>query len=107
MSYEPTEDDMRKMREVLAKAGAAARALVRIKLDAIEKAAREGTLDDYLEQHGGKALLDLLRRKCAKCDQRPVLHVTDVSSGRGEVTSLDLCEEHAREYRDQLPPQMQ
>lgn len=92
------------MREALAKAGAAARALVRIKLDAIEKAAREGTLDDYLEQHGGKALFDLLRRKCAKCDQRPVLHVTDVSSGTGEVTSLDLCDEHAREYCDQLPP---
>ena len=69
--------------------------MIRLKLDEIEKAAREGTLNDYLEQHGGKEFFELLRGKSRQVRPAPVLHVTDVSPGTGEATSVDLCEEHA------------
>jgi hypothetical protein len=95
MSYEPTEDDLRKVQEALVKALPAARAAIRKQLDAIEEAVRDGTLEEFAKQMQGK---------CAKCDEPPVLHVTDVSADTGEVTSFKLCEEHAREYRDKLPP---
>lgn len=74
-------------------------------VDAVEKASREGALDHDLKGHLGKALLEQLRGKCVKCDQPPVLHVTDLNSGTGEVTCFDLCEEHAGDYRNNLPPQ--
>jgi hypothetical protein len=49
MSDEPNEDDLRKHREVTAKAVAAARAVIRKHIDEIDKAAREGRLDEYCD----------------------------------------------------------
>jgi len=112
MSDEPTEDELnrllravapsrelsahesRQLREVLTKVVPAVRAVMRKQAAAIEEAARDGKLWEFLEQ---------LRGKCAKCDQPPVLHITEVNSGTGEATNIHLCEEHAREYRDDRP----
>jgi len=95
MCDKPNEDDLRKLRKLLAKGLPEIRAMIRKQVDAIEKATHEGTLDEFAGQ---------LRGECAKCGHPPVVHVTEVSPGTGEVKSFDLCEEHAREYRDKLPP---
>jgi hypothetical protein len=41
-------------------------------------------------------------RKCDKCDNPSTTRVTEVHAN--EVRSFNLCEEHARAYRDELPP---
>jgi hypothetical protein len=83
-----TEVQLKRLREMLAKSGPASRAAIRRQLDALAEADRNGTHAEFVK---------LLRGKCAKCDQPPVVHVTDVGSGTGEVTTVDLCEEHAHE----------
>ena len=93
-----TEEEIGQLRSVLARVIPVARAAMRQHLDSIEKAVRDGTLEQFVEQ---------LRGKCAKCGQPPVMHVTEVSSGTGEATSFHLCDEHAGEYRDKHPPRTQ
>jgi hypothetical protein len=58
-----------------------------------------GQLDGKNNRTGHKAQLagSASLRQCAKCDRPSVLHMTEVNADTGEVTCIQLCEEHARE----------
>jgi hypothetical protein len=89
---DPEEEYLRELRElpeITAKACAAARAVIRKEIAAIEKAAREGTL----EERTGRMT------KCEKCDNPSTLRVTEVDRDTREVKSFQLCDEHGREFR--------
>lgn len=49
MSDEPDDDQSRRQREITAKAVAAAKAVIRREIAAVEQAARDGTLEKYLQ----------------------------------------------------------
>jgi hypothetical protein len=49
MSKEPDDDQSRRQREITAKAVSAAQAAIRREIAAVEQAARDGTLEKYLQ----------------------------------------------------------
>jgi hypothetical protein len=88
---DPEDEYLRELRglpEVTAKACAAARAVIRREIAAIERAACDGTL----EEGTGRMT------KCDKCDKPSTMHVTEVHGDTGGVKSFSLCDEHGREY---------
>jgi hypothetical protein len=94
-SRELSGDESRQLREALKRVIPAVRAVMREQAAAIEKAVRDGTLEEFVEQR---------QVKCAKCGGPVVMHVTEPNAATGEVKTFHLCEEHAREFRDNLPP---
>jgi hypothetical protein len=94
-SRELSEDESRELRDALTKVVPAVRAAMRKQTAAMEEAARDGKLWEFLDQ---------LRVKCAKCDKSPVTNVIIEVRSPCDVIRFGLCEEHAREYHDKRPP---
>jgi hypothetical protein len=94
-SRELSGDELKQLREALKKVIPAVRAVQRKQAAAIEEAARDGTLEELFERW---------QVKCIKCGGPVVMHVIEPNSETGEAKTFHLCEEHAREFRDNLPP---